>query len=48
MTIGGPVVSLPDTQIAVSTQPQTPHKDKYGHEYAQRPDDRVFYQGSRR
>ena len=44
----GAVVSLPDTQIGVSTQPQTPHKDKYGHDYAQRPEDRVPYQGALR
>lgn len=46
--VGGAPLTLPDTLIAVSDQPTLPHKDKYGHEYAQRPEDRVFYQGSRR
>ena len=48
VTVGAAPGSLPDTQIAIGNEPPSPHKDKYGHEYAQRPDDRVLYQGSRR
>jgi plastocyanin len=47
VTVAATAVSLPDTRIAVAAQ--TPlHKDKYGHDYAPRADDRVFYPGARR
>lgn len=39
---------LPETQIVLSNQPLSPHKDKYGREYAQRPYERPFYLGIRR
>jgi plastocyanin len=48
VTVGAAPLALPDTQLAVSTQPLPPHKDKYGREYAQQHEDRVFYQGARR
>jgi plastocyanin len=48
VTVGEAPVVLPETQITMSTQPQPPHKDKYGREYAQKHEDRVFYQGARR
>ena len=48
VTVGEAPVVLPDTQITLSTQPPAPHKDKYGREYAQKHEDRVFYQGARR
>ena len=48
VTVGATPVSLPDTQIAVSSEPPSPHKDKYGHDYAQRVDDHIFYPGARR
>ena len=48
VTIGAAPVSLPDTQIAMSNQPPSSHKDKYGHEYAQRVDEHIFYPGARR
>ena len=48
ITIGEGAVTMPETQIATSNDPLTPHKDKYGRDYMQRPEDRVFYQGARR
>ncbi len=48
VTVGAASVSLPDTQIAMSNDPPSPHKDKYGHDYAQRVDDHIFYPGARR
>ena len=48
VTVGAASVSLPDTQIATSDQPPSSHKDKYGHDYAQRVDERIFYPGARR
>jgi plastocyanin len=48
VTLGQSAVSLPDTRITVSNQPLPPHKDKYGHDYSQRPDDRVYNPGARR
>jgi plastocyanin len=47
VTVGGDGVTLPDTELVVSTDPQPPHKDKYGRDYAQH-EDRIFYQGARR
>ena len=48
VTLGAEPVSLPETQIVTSSQPPAAHKDKYGHDYAQRPEDRVPYQGALR
>ena len=48
VTVGAAPVSLPDTQIAMSDQPLLSHTDKYGHEYAQRVDEHIFYPGARR
>jgi plastocyanin len=48
VTVGGSPESLPDTQIPMSNQPAPSHKDKYGRDYAQRPEDGVPYQGALR
>ena len=48
VTLGEENVALPETQILASDQPLAPHQNKYGREYAQRPEDRVFYPGARR
>ena len=48
VALSGPAVSLPDTQITIDDQPLPAHKDKYGREYSQRPEDRVPYQGALR
>ena len=48
LTIGEENVTLPETQILASDQPLAPHQNKYGREYPQRPEDRVFYPGARR
>jgi plastocyanin len=48
VTLTGGVVSLPDTQITISSQPLPSHKDKYGRDYTQRPEDNVPYQGALR
>ena len=48
VTIGNAPLSLPETQIPVSNDPPPPHKDKYGRDYAQKGEDRIFYQGARR
>ena len=46
-TVGAENVTVPATQISVSDQP-LPHQNKYGRDYPQRPEDRVFYPGARR
>ena len=48
VTIGEGAFAVPETQIATSSEALVPHKDKYGRDYLQRPEDRVFYQGARR
>lgn len=48
VTIGDATLTLGDTRIVVSTESMVPHKDKYGHDYAQRASDHVFYPGARR
>ena len=48
VTLGEENVTLPETQILASDQPLAPHQNKYGREYPQRPEDRVFYPGARR
>ena len=48
VTLGAEPMSLPQMQITMSNQPPAAHKDKYGHDYAQRPEDRVPYQGALR
>ena len=48
VTLGEENVTLPETQIMASDQPLAPHQNKYGREYTQRPEDRVFYPGVRR
>ena len=47
VTLGEENVTLPETQILASDQPLSPHANKYGREYPQRPEDRVFYPGAR-
>ena len=48
VTISVANMALPEVQISASDQPLAPHQNKYGREYAQRPEDRVFYPGARR
>ena len=48
VALGAEPVSLSETQIVTSSQPPAAHKDKYGHDYAQRPEDSVPYQGALR
>lgn len=48
VTVGAENMALPETWISASNQPLTPHKDEYGRDYVQRPEDRVFYAGARR
>ena len=48
VTVGEQTMALPEAQISASDQPVTPHVNKYGREYPQRPEDRVFYAGARR
>ena len=48
VTLGAAPVSLPDTQVTISNQPPPAHKDKYGRDYKQRPEDGVPYQGALR
>ena len=48
LTVGEQSVALPEAQISASDQPLIPHTNKYGREYPQRPEDRVFYPGARR
>ena len=48
VTVSEQNVALPVTQISASDQPLIPHQNKYGREYTQRPEDRVFYPGARR
>ena len=48
VTLGESPVSLPDTQITMSNQAPPSHKDKYGRDYSQRPEDSVPYQGALR
>ena len=47
VTVGAENVTVPATQISVSDQP-LPHQNKYGRDYPQRPEDRVFYAGALR
>ena len=47
VTVGAENVTIPATQISVSDQPLL-HQNKYGRDYPQRPEDRVFYPGARR
>jgi plastocyanin len=48
VTIGAENIALPDTQVSTSNQSLAPHPNKFGREYADRPEDRVFYPGSHR
>lgn len=48
VTIGAENMTLPETQIVAADQPLAPHQNKYGRDYMQRPEDRVFYPGARR
>jgi plastocyanin len=48
VTIGAENIVLPETQIVAADQPLPPHQNKFGREYGQRPEDRVFYAGARR
>ena len=48
VTVSEENVALPETQISLSNQPIATHSNKYGREYGQRPEDRVFYPGARR
>lgn len=48
VTIGAENITLPDTQISAGNGPRALHPNKFGREYAERPEDRVFYPGARR
>ncbi len=48
VSVGASAVVVPDAQLVVGTEPLPPHKDKYGRDYAQKNEERVFYQGARR
>ena len=48
VTIGAENIALPETQISASNQPLAPHQNKFGREYPERPEDRVFYPGALR
>ena len=48
VTVGPAPVSLPEAPIATSNLSGLSHKDKYGHDYARRVDEHMFYPGARR
>jgi len=48
LTVASQGAILPDAQLTVSSVPVPPHKNKYGHDYAPRPTEHVFYPGARR
>ena len=45
--VDGPL-TIPETRLAVGNQIVVAHKDKYGHDYPDRPTDYLFYPGARR
>ena len=47
VSVREPAVAIGETQIAVSNEPLS-HKDKYGRDYKDRVDERIFYAGARR
>jgi hypothetical protein len=46
--VGAGVFAVPDVRLAVRTEPIVAHKDKYGHDYHDRPPEYLFYPGVRR
>lgn len=48
LAVGDEGVTLGEMQIPAGSSAVTPHKNKYGHDYAPRPAEHVFYPGARR
>lgn len=48
LAIGAEDVVLPEVRVAVSSGPVASHKNKYGHDYAPRAAEHIFYPGARR
>ena len=47
VTLGEGQLGVPETRISVG-ETMVAHKDKYGHDYADKPADYIFYPGARR
>ncbi len=48
LTIGEGATAIPETRIEIRGPATVAHKDKYGHDYAARPPEYIFYPGVRR
>jgi plastocyanin len=48
LTVTAQDMVIPELHLTVSSEPVLPHKNKYGHDYAPRPPEHVFYPGARR